>query len=88
MNILVPFKTQPLPSLFAVVRRLAESLPLPGSVSAQAASHSPAAAFGRYLFFCASLPNPSTCPVPRPLCDATVSARDPSTRAISSTQMA
>ena len=32
------------------------------------------AAFGRYLRFCASVPNARTWPVPRPLCDATVSA--------------
>ncbi len=47
MNILVPFKTQSPPSRRAVVARLAESLPLPGSVSAHAASHSPLAALGR-----------------------------------------
>ena len=88
MNIFVPSITQSLPSRRATVRRPAESLPLPGSVSAQAASHSPVAALGRYLRFCASLPNDRMWPVPRPLWDATVSASEPSTRAISSTQMA
>ena len=47
MNIFVPLMTQLSPSRRAVVARAAESLPLPGSVSAQAASHSPLAAFGR-----------------------------------------
>jgi hypothetical protein len=46
------------------------------------------AAFDRYFFFCASLPNASTWPVPSPLCDATVRASEPSTRAHSSTQIA
>ena len=88
MNIFVPLMTQSSPSRRAVVARAAESLPLPGSVRAQAASHSPLAALGRYLRFWASLPNARTWPVPRPLCEATVSASEPSTRAISSTQMA
>jgi hypothetical protein len=88
MNIFVPLMIQSSPSRLAVVRSPAESLPLPGSVRAHAASHSPRAAFGRYFFFCSSLPNASTCPVPSPLCDATVSASGPSMRAISSTQIA
>ena len=41
MNVLVPLRTQSSPSRRAVVRSAAESLPLPGSVSAHAASHSP-----------------------------------------------
>ena len=88
MKVFVPSSTQSSPSRRAVVRRAAESLPLPGSVSAQAASHSPLAALGRYRRFRSSLPKDRTWPVPRPLCEATVSAIDPSTRAISSTQMA
>jgi hypothetical protein len=47
MNVFVPLRTQSFPSRLAVVLSAAESLPLPGSVSAQAASHSPLAAFGR-----------------------------------------
>jgi hypothetical protein len=88
MNILVPLMIQSLPSRRAVVARPAESLPLPGSVSAHAASHSPLAAFGRYFLFCSSEPNARMWPVPRPLCEATVRAREPSILAISSTQMA
>ena len=38
MNAFVPLRTQPSPSRRAVVRSAAESLPLPGSVSAHAAS--------------------------------------------------
>ena len=72
----------------AVVIIPAASEPLPGSVSPHAASHSPVVAFERYFCFCASLPNASTCPVPSPLCEATVSASESSTLAISSTATA
>src|SRR5438105_1621142 len=88
MNILVPFSNQPLSLRTAVVRIPAASLPLPGSVSAQAASFFPAAMSGMKRLRSSSLPKRNRCEVPRPLCDATVNARDPSQRAISSTTQA
>ena len=88
MNILVPFKSHPSPSRTATVFIPALSDPLPGSVSAHAASHSPLAALGKYLRFCSSLPKLRMWLVPSPLWLATVSAKEPSTRAHSSTQMA
>ena len=88
MNILLPFRIQELPLRTAVLRSAAASDPLPGSVRPQAASFFPAAMSGMYLRRNSSLPKRSRWEVPRPLCEATVSARDPSKRAISSTTMA
>ena len=48
------------------VERTAESEPVLGSVSANAAMSSPDASFGRYLRFCASLPASSSVPEPTP----------------------
>ncbi len=76
------------PSRTARVASPAASDPEPGSVSAHAPSHSPVASFGRYFCFCASFPNVRMCAVPSPLCDASVSASEPSARAISSTTIA
>ena len=78
MNILLPLSSHFSPCFTAVVFMPAESEPLPGSVSAHAPSHSPVASFGRYCCFCAAFPNMRMCEVPRPLCEATVSASEPS----------
>ena len=55
MNIFEPFSTQHAPSLTAVVRIAAASLPEPGSVSPHAASFSPFASGTRYFCFCSSV---------------------------------
>ena len=78
---------QQAPSLVAVVRIAAASLPEPGSVNPHAASFSPLASGTRYFCFCSSLANFAMCAAPRPLCAATDKAIDGSTRAISSMQM-
>src|ERR1700694_588779 len=88
MNILAPLSTQPLSFRTAVERMPAASEPLPGSVRAQAASFLPAAMSGMKRLRSSSLPNRRRCEVPSPLCEATVSAREPSQRAISSTTQA
>src|SRR5882724_3159103 len=88
MNIFAPFSTQPLSLRAAVERIAAASDPLPGSVKPQAASFLPAAMSGMNRLRSSSLPNRSRWEVPRPLCEATVSASDPSQRAISSTTQA
>ena len=67
MNRLPPSSTYSSPSRRAVDRIAALSEPLPGSVSAYAASHSPDASFGRNRCFCSSVPaslipsEPSSC---------------------------
>src|SRR6476661_6621904 len=88
MNVLEPLMIHLSPRLTARVLAPAASLPEDGSVSPQAPSHCPAASLGRYFCFCVSLPASRMCPLHRPLCDATVSATDPSTRASSSMTMA
>src|SRR5882672_4257540 len=88
MNIFAPFSSQPLSLRTAVERMAAASDPLPGSVKPQAASFLPAAMSGMNRLRSSSLPNRSRWEVPRPLCEATVSASDPSQRAISSTTQA
>ena len=87
MNIFEPFNTQQSPSLTAVVRIAAASLPEPGSVSPHAASFSPCASGTRYFCFCASFANIEMCAAPRPLCAATDNDTLGSTRASSSMQM-
>ncbi len=86
MNVLVPFSTQLSPSRVATVRVPAASLPASGSVSAHAPSFSPFASGTSHRTFCASLPNIAICAGPRPLCAATDSDTDGSTRASSSMQ--
>ena len=86
MKVLVPLSTQWSPSRTAVVRVPAASLPALGSVSAQAPSFSPRANGVSHRDFCASEPNMKMCAGPRPLCAATDSATDGSTRASSSRQ--
>src|SRR5438128_10209526 len=88
MNIFAPFSTQPLPLRTAVVRIPAASDPLPASVRPQAASFLPEAMSGMNRRRSSSDPNRRMCEVPSPLCEATVSASDPSQRAISSTTIA
>ncbi len=88
MNILVPLSTQWSPLRTAVDFIPAASEPLPGSVRPQAPSHSPLASFGRYRRCWASLPKTRMWLVPSPLWLATVSASEPSYRAISSTATA
>mmetsp|Transcript_600 Transcript_600/g.1858 ORF Transcript_600/g.1858 Transcript_600/m.1858 type:complete len:258 (+) Transcript_600:909-1682(+) len=56
IQILDPLMTQSSPSLTALVVTLFASEPVPGSVSANAATYSPVASFGRYFCFCSSLP--------------------------------
>ena len=82
MNILAPFRTQPLSLRTAVVRMPAASEPLPGSVRPHAASFRPAAMSGMYRLRSSSLPKRKRCEVPSPLCDATVSAISSTTAAI------
>jgi len=53
------------------------SLPLPCSVRAYAATHSPVASFGRYFAFCASLPNQTMGSVPMPTCAPKVTDHEP-----------
>src|SRR3954471_2803486 len=88
MNVLEPFKIHLSPCLTARVLAPAASEPDDGSVRPHAPSHLPVARFGTHLCFCASLPARRMWPVHRPLCDATVSATEPSTRASSSMTMA
>ncbi len=78
MNILVPLRIHLSPLRTAVVFMPAASEPEPGSVRPQAPSHSPVASLGRYFFFWASLPKTRMWLVPRPLCEATVRASEPS----------
>src|SRR5438067_7447123 len=66
MKCFVPFRTHPSPRLLAVVEIDDASDPAPGSVSANAPIHSPVASFGRYCFFCASLPRLTIAVVPMP----------------------
>jgi hypothetical protein len=87
MKIFDPFSTQASPSRTAVVRMAAASLPDPGSVRPHAASFSPVASGVRYWRRCSSLPNNEMWAAPRPLCAATESDTDGSTRASSSMQM-
>ena len=84
MNIFEPFRTQPSPLRTAVERSPAASEPLPGSVRPQAASFSPRASGGTQRCRWASVPKWRIWLVPRPLWLATVSASEPSYRAISS----
>src|SRR3954451_12662151 len=88
MNVLEPLMIQVSPFFTARVLAPAASEPDDGSVRPHAPSHLPAARLGTYLCFCASLPARRMWPVHRPLCDATVSATEPSTRASSSMTMA
>ena len=88
MNIFAPFSNQSLPLRTALVRIPAASEPLPGSVSPQAASFLPEAMSGMNRRRSWSDPKRRMCEVPSPLCDATVSASEPSQRAISSTTIA
>jgi hypothetical protein len=87
MNCLVPLITQQSPSRTAVERMAPASLPAEASVSPHAASCSPRASGVRYRRFCSSVPNIAMCAAPSPLCAATVSETDGSTRASSSMQM-
>ena len=87
MNCFVPLMTQQSPSRTAVVRIAPASLPADASVSPHAASFSPRASGARYCRFWSSVPNIAMCAAPSPLCAATVSDTDGSTRASSSMQM-
>ena len=87
MNIFEPFSTQQSPSLTAVVRIAAASLPEPGSVRPHAESFSPLARGTRYFCFCSSVQNIAMCAAPSPLCAATDNDTLGHTRAISSMQM-
>ena len=87
MNVLVPLMTHPSPSRAADTRIAAASDPAVGSVSPQAPIHAPVASGTRYRRFCASVPNIAMCAAQRPLCAATDSDTDGSTRASSSMQM-
>ena len=87
MNVFVPFSTQRVAiARRRVVRVPAASLPASGSVSAHAPSFSPFASGTSHRRFCASVPNIAMCAEPRPLCAATDSDTDGSTRASSSMQ--
>ena len=87
MKLLAPLSTQLSPSRTAVVRIAAASLPEPASVRPQAASFRPDASGVTKRCFCASDANMAMCAVPRPLCAATDSDTDGSTRASSSSAM-
>ena len=87
MKLFDPLMTQQSPCLTAVVRMPAASLPALASVSAHAPRTSPVTSLGRYVRFCASLPNIAMCVLQRPLCAATDSAIAGQTRASSSMQM-
>ena len=82
-----PFSTQRDPARVAVVRMDAASLPELDSVSPHAPIFSPRASGTRYFCFWASLPNMKMCDPHNPLCAATDSDTDGSTRASSSMQM-
>ena len=57
MNTFWPLTTYSSPSRTAVVERLVVSVPAPGSVTPNAwRRSSPVATWGRYCFFCSSLP--------------------------------
>ena len=63
MYLFVPEITHSSPSRRAVVANPDGSDPAPSSVSANDATHSPEAIFGRYAFFCSSVaPSSRTCP--------------------------
>ena len=87
MNVFEPLSTQCEPARVAVVRMPAASLPELDSVSPQAPIFSPRASGTRYCCFCASVPNIRMCDEHNPLCAATDSETDGSTRASSSMQM-
>src|ERR1700730_2262241 len=74
MNVLVPVMRYPSPSGSARVCSAAASLPPPGSVSANAASHSPEARRGRYRIFCSSLPKSMIGSVPTDACTSMMTA--------------
>ena len=82
-----PFRHQHCPCFTAVVRMPAASLPAPASVRPHAPSISPRASGPSHRSFCASVPNMLMCAEQSPLCAATDSAIDGSTRASSSMQM-
>ena len=88
MNIFAPFSIHPDPLRTALVRIAAASEPLPGSVSPHAASFFPEAMSGMNRRRSSSEPKRRMCEVPSPLWEATVSASDPSHRAISSITIA
>ena len=87
MKLFDPLRIQPSPSRTAVVRIAAASLPEPASVSPHAARARPEASGATKRCFCASDPNMAMWAVPRPLCAATDSDTDGSTRASSSSAM-
>ncbi len=66
----------------------AASLPAPGSVSANAATFSPVASFGRYFFFWASVPKRRSALSPIDWCAPMVTASDESIDASSCTTRA
>src|SRR5690349_17107984 len=57
IHILVPLRIQRSPFFTALVFMAAASLPLPGSDKQNAPSQSPLHIFGRYFFFCSSVPS-------------------------------
>jgi hypothetical protein len=87
VNVFEPSRTHCEPARVALVRIAAASLPELDSVSPQAPIFSPRASGTRYCCFCSSLPNMRMCDEHSPLCAATESETDGSTRASSSIQM-
>jgi hypothetical protein len=75
IQVFVPSSSHAAPLRFAVVVIACTSEPASGSESANAAITSPAAALGRYSFFCASDPARTIGPLPRPCMVKAKSAR-------------